>query len=164
MEKPYLNLEDSEVVDSLSSGVQPLAEALFAIFDDADMDMESLKSRIAAVETQANNTLTGTDLEGILNACSVASNTLDYWFLSAEDWAALGGYTTRCGFSWKTLGKADVKGAVVTGLGGGLGRILRITPIGWKAWAAATLVGAVMCSADYAYEELVNNRLILTTP
>lgn len=150
-----ITLDYEEVNHLLSDNQRLLAQELDAIFEDGDMDLTSLKQRVATIETRAKLLLTGDELELILNGCSVATNTLDYWHLSAADWIALAKIpTTRSSFPWKGLGRADVKGAITGGVGGLGATLLKCGPVGWKAWGALVLCSALVSSADYAFEQV----------
>lgn len=146
-----VELTYSELPLSLETYVRELDE----IFTDEDDDLESLLNRVADIETKAKNTLTGQDLESVITACTVTSYTLQYWNECASSWMEVASTPeSRAAFSWKKLGRADLQGCMAT-LGGGATAVLfKCGPVGWKAWAALALGGAVSGSIINAWDQL----------
>ncbi|MBQ8652761.1 MAG: hypothetical protein IJ477_05555 [Alistipes sp.] len=139
----------------LPSTLEPLTRELDLVFTDDDDDLTSLLNRVAQIETTAKSTLTGQDLETMLTACCVTSYTLQYWNDYALSWVELSqSSSTRASFSWKSLGRADLQGCVAA-VGGGVATVLiKCGPVGWKAWAAIAIGGAVSGSIINAWDQL----------
>lgn len=83
--------------------------------------------------------------ELLLATLAVAVNTSYYWSRGENTFRA---------FSWKKLGKADIRGAVEGAIACGIARLFG--PIGWKAWMAGIVGTAAAASAGYAVEEALN--------
>lgn len=131
-------------------------DQLEEIISDDDFDLISLRNRIIQLEEEANNTLTGEDLNVILAGTSVAFYTLGYWHDNYEAWDINGTSNQMAGgFNWKQLGKHDVGGGVAAASGGGLTWLLLGTgPSGWGAWGALVLGGAVASSIEDCIDQL----------
>lgn len=147
-----------EMFNQLSPKQKELYGELDLILTDDDSDMESLQKRIAAVKDKAYSELQGEDLDVMLSAISVAENTLYYWqenyvqWINTQDENQLSEMAVK--FQWKALGKADFNGCAAAAVGGGVSYLLGCGPVGWKAWAAVCLSGAVAGSVENAIDQL----------
>ncbi len=132
----------------------PFYQRLSTIMDDEDENLESLQSRILRLTLEAEVKLSENEKNEFLPACSVARNTLNYWHDNASEWYVISGQSTQGRtFSWKRLGKEDVKGAIATATGEAVSALV-FGPIGWKAYFAACVGGAAISSAYDAIEQL----------
>ncbi len=144
-----ITLSDEIVYGSLTPAQQVLAEELDAIFMDGDDDLKSLTDRIAAVEAKAKESLSGAELDAVLAGCYVGTYTLQYWHDNMDRWVEIAPVNPDGpfidGFSWKWLGKEDLKGGIngATGCGG---VVLVTGPVGWTGWAASILGAALGAS------------------
>ena len=132
----------------------PFYQNLAKIMDDDDEDLESLISRILSLKLRASVKLSEQEKEEFMPACSVAKNTLQYWYDNAEKWYVVSGQSSAGNtFSWKRLGKEDVKAAIAAATGEAV-KTLVFGPVGWKAYLAACVGGAAISSAYDAIEQL----------
>lgn len=96
------------------------------------------------------------ELDIILSGCYITCYTLQYWNDNADKWIALSPSAQTRGkdFSWKQLGRADLKGGLSAAGGGVASYLLGCGPVGIKAWAAVILAGAAVGSIDNAIDQL----------
>lgn len=143
-------------IDNMTTTQISFFEEIDLIMSDEDTNIQSLKNRLTIIKNRALESLEGVEANQIISAISVAENTLDYWFDNNTSWQhTINGSSCEDGrFDWKSLGKADVRGCVTAAASGGAAWLLGCGPVGWKAWAAVCLSGAVMRSADNAIEQL----------
>ena len=136
-----------------------LAKDLEKVFDDNDKDLSSLLRRIVNITVKAKLLLSGNELETFLTTCNVAASTLEYWYENTDKWIAVSPAGKKKpeaskSFSWKKLAKEDMKGALSAAGGAVCSYLLGFGPVGWKAWCAYVLGGAVVGSLDNAIEQL----------
>lgn len=134
--------------DYLTPSQKELVLELETIFSDNDEDIDSVINRICAVEEKASTLLDGDEKNLILCSTSIAINTAYYWYKRVSE------NGLRSPFSWKSLGKSDLAGAVdgavsgvVIGAIGG--------PVGWGAFFAGIAGAAAGSSAGNAVEQLL---------
>lgn len=153
IEKVFNN--DALVYAELLPAQEILIRELDAILTDDDESLTSLTNRILSVENRAKSSFAGEELEAVLAACNVTAYTIRYWHDNADLWAdLLPDPGTRAFFSWKNFGRADLKGAVAAAGGGLSTYLLGFGPVGWKAWGALIVGGAVTGSIDNAIDQL----------
>lgn len=128
-------------------------EILNDIISDNDLDINSLLSRITALENSALSILSEEDLSVLLCATATAKYSLQYWNETIYEWAALCGVTTRAQFNWKQVGTEDIKGGIAGATALGFARFFG--PIGWKAWLIGIGGSALGASAADAVGQLI---------
>jgi hypothetical protein len=116
-------------------------------------DMNEILSGLLALEEEAKENLCDNELFDVLSAISIAKYTSQYWNNNMQNWTNLANSSLINGkFSWSACGKSDVKGGVIAATGGGASWLLGGDPVGWKAWGALVVGGAVAGSAQYAID------------
>jgi hypothetical protein len=140
VEKSLNQLTRSAVEANQTNNLTPFIEELDVIMSDSDYDLVSLHNRIIRLEEEATERLTEEELTQLFAGSTVAYYTLEYW----QDYSKEQGDTTRAAsdFSWKQVGKVDVATAVGVATGEGI-YMLIAGPIGWKAFVASVVGGAI---------------------
>ncbi len=143
---------DKEKSDLLTSKLEILND----IISDDDLDINSLLSRIIALENSSLSGLSDEDANVLFCATATAKYSLQYWHENIDEWAELCGAPTRAGgsFNWKQVGKEDIKGGIAAAVG--LGFTCLLGPIGWKAWLLGISGGALGNSAADAVGQLID--------
>lgn len=143
---------DKENSDLLTSKLEILND----IISDDDLDINSLLSRIIALENSSLSGLSDEDATVLFCTTATAKYSLQYWHENIDEQAELCGVPTRAGgsFNWKQVGKEDIKGGIAAAMGLGFTRFLG--PIGWKAWLVGIAGGALGNSAADAVGQLID--------
>lgn len=134
-------------LEILSQEQADLLDELDTIMADDDVSIESILTRISAVQEKAKKTLKKEELDVILPTISVAANTCAYWS------SCFSGSHLRVNFDWKKVGRADI----AAGLGITVAVAIRVAiagPIGWKLAAGLIVGGAVGGSVTNAANQL----------
>ena len=125
---------------------------LNSAIDNPSLNLDQTLQRFEEVRNKAIMKCSDTELFPIISAIEIGKNSLTYWYDNSNDWQELAPPNTNGRtndddwFSWKSVGKADVQGAV--GAAVAVGTVAVVSgPPGWAAGGAAVAGGAVGTSA-----------------
>lgn len=127
---------------------------------DGDLDVISLDNRISTLENRVfEANLTESEQIIIYSATNTARYSLDYWNRNLASWDVLIGTNTATlkvqrRFSWKSVGKNDVAGAIGGAVAAGIANLFG--PVGWAGYGSTILAGAAGASAYDAAMQLMN--------
>lgn len=154
---------DSLCLRSLTAGQEKYVSILDELMVDNDTLLVSLQERIENIRTLAKSDLNEDEFIAVSTGCDIASKTLEYWHDNENSWIEISGSNDpsqqdngnaqkKKDFNWKSLGRADMAGAV----GGASGYIVRTLilggPLGWKAviaYAAGSAAAVSVANAVY---------------
>ena len=126
------------------------------IATDDDNNLQSLLSRLQQLEASVRNSSLSTDEKNALLAgISVAQNSYQYWYDKDSEWLkTLKGDSKKGKFSWKLVGRADIRGAV----DGAVSVAIAASIAGPAGWAAA-IAGIAGAAAGSSAAEAVGQLL-----
>jgi len=119
--------------------------------NDFELTIESLKN----IESKAILNLSADESIIIITAVEVGINSFTYWHENLDKWNELLGNKSKAAFSWGSVGKSDVAGAV----GGAVGAaVVNVIPgAGQVGYVGAIAGGAIGNSAVDAVGQLLDS-------
>jgi hypothetical protein len=161
--------KDSDEVKLTTTQKKLLSELNSAINDESLGLTETLQA-FERIRVRAKSECSDKEIFTVLAAIEVGTNSLTYWHSNIDKWSNLVASLesksangrisynkrTQSDFSWKSVGKADVSGAIGAAVGVGVAAIVTGPP-GWAAGGAAVAGGAVGASAGDAVLQLLDS-------
>ena len=125
------------------------------IATDEDVNLQSLLSRLQQLEATVRcSSLTATEKNILLAGISVAQESYQYWYDKGPEWLnTLKGEGKKGKFSWKSVGRADISGAVDGAMT--VVAMAFVGPVGWAAAVAGVAGAAAGSSAGNAVDQLL---------
>ncbi len=158
------SLYNNQIVSGLTYNETQFLDALNVIVSDNDNSLASIISRIESLESTAYS-FSDQEKYVVFSASVVAKNSLTYWHDNYSNWQNLfppsmsnnsilsisnnkNNYQVLGDVSWKTVGKADIAGAVGGAVRSGVAAFFG--PVGWGAFGASVIGTALGGSASAA--------------
>jgi hypothetical protein len=157
--------------DKLTTKQKELLSYLNDAINDESLGFQETLKVFETVRIRAKSECSEQEVFTVLAAVEVGVNSLTYWHENIDKWANLMADIERKSsngrvgnlakvakkdFSWKSVGKSDVSGAVGAAVGVGVAAVVTGPP-GWAAGGAAVAGGAVGASATDAVGQLLDS-------
>jgi hypothetical protein len=152
--------------NKLTSKQKELLSTLNDAMTNDSLGLQETLNAFEIIRTKAKLECSDKEAFVVLAAVEVGVNSLAYWHQNIDKWKALAAKIegrnasgkTGSIFSWKSVAKSDVSGAVGAAVGVGVISVVSGPP-GWAAGGGAVLGGAVGASATNAVDQLLASWL-----
>lgn len=150
-------LWNSEIEDSLTVLQKELLTILGNAIDDDNLDYNSTIEIFENVRKRVLSEFSENEQFYLISAIEIGVHSLTYWHDNISKWVELlgDGSNSKSWFSWKTVGKEDVKGVVAGATGVGVAALITGTP-GWAVGSAVVAGATVGGSAASAIGQVLD--------
>lgn len=164
------NLWKDSDEDKLTVKQKELLSELNSAINNENLGLAETLQVFEKIRVRARYECSEREFFAVIAAIEVGTNSLTYWHSNIQKWSKLiGSFESKSAngrvvsnkrqqsdFSWKSVGKADVSGAVGAAVGVGVAAVVTGPP-GWAAGGAAVAGGAVGASAGDAVLQLLDS-------